>query len=152
MVRCFCYCCFVAVCYLLLYLCLTLWFEQEDTLRVAVFQGGNLDAKSNLVLMDEFLGSCAKTRSADVVVFPELFLTGYDNAPFAEALEENWDQHSEVKTIVARHDLAVVVGLAEREGSKLFNTVAFFEGNGKLLMKHRKTHLWGEFERKVKGK
>lgn len=115
-----------------------------------MYQGGVLDAASNLKIMDSFLSECAKSRSCDVVVFPELFLCGYDNAPFESALESTWESNSKVKEIVACHDIAVVVGLAEREGSKLYNTVAFFQGNGKLLMKHRKTHLWGDFERKGK--
>jgi predicted amidohydrolase len=113
-----------------------------------MFQCGGLDAQSNLDQMDGFLGECARGNNCDIVVFPELFLCGYDNAPFAAALHEGWEQTSSVKEIVTRHGIAVVVGLAELEKGKLYNTVAFFQGNGKVLMKHRKTHLWGDFERK----
>jgi|JI10StandDraft_1071094.scaffolds.fasta_scaffold1423153_1 predicted amidohydrolase len=117
-----------------------------------MFQGGGLDASLNLQIMDSFLADCSKARSCDVVVFPELFLCGYDNAPFESALDARWESSGKLKEIVTRHDIAVVVGLAEREGAHLYNTVAFFQGNGKLLLKHRKTHLWGEFERAGEGK
>lgn len=108
-----------------------------DKLRVAMFQGGGLDAKANLDMMDKFLGE----QSCDVCVFPELFLCGYDNAPFASALEWSELLSAVVKPIIVRHGINVVFGFAEKEGSKLYNTAAFFSGTGKLLMKHRKTHL-----------
>jgi predicted amidohydrolase len=117
-------------------------------LRVCMYQGGTCNVADNLREMDAFLAERARRNDCDVVVFPELYVCGYGRESFAEvALPPGWETESELRTIVARHGLAVCVGLAERVRDKIYNSAALFSGSGRLLTVHRKTHLWGDFER-----
>ncbi len=115
-----------------------------------MYQGGATDVSANLALMDNFLSSCALSDNCDIVLFPELFLCGYGRTFFSDvALAPGWEHDSPMRSIIARHGIAAVVGFAEidRDG-RIFNSVAIISGSGKVLLSHRKTHLWGEFEKK----
>ena len=65
--------------------------------------------------MDAFLAECASAGSAELAVFPELFLSGY-NSPGNRfmALEPGWENSHDVRTIVSRHGLHVCLGVAEK--------------------------------------
>jgi predicted amidohydrolase len=81
----------------------------------------------------------------DFVALPELYITGYDlrrtddvaiglDAPPVAALSE----------AAAETGTAVAVGLAERRGPAVANTVALIDERGTLTAAYRKTHLFGD--------
>ncbi len=83
---------------------------------------------------------------ADLVVFPELFTTGYrregmDHASLAEAIPEG-------RTVQQLADAARSAGVAvagtilERGGPAIYDTAVLITGNGDLAARYRKTHLY----------
>ena len=72
---------------------------------------------------------------ADVVVLPELALSGYAFGSAEEVLAgpppAEW----------ARRGKVVVGGFAERDGDRVFNSAAIVDGSGVLAV-YRKAHLW----------
>jgi len=79
--------------------------------------------------------SVIESTSADLIIFPELFNTGY--------YQENYER-SEVSPILKaseRSKAVIVAGMAEIEGDDIYNT-AFVIHKGRIIGKHRKTRLF----------
>ncbi|HEX6461578.1 MAG TPA: carbon-nitrogen hydrolase family protein [Thermoleophilaceae bacterium] len=107
----------------------------------------------------------AAAEGAGLVVFPEVFLPGYpfwiwthkpaDSAPlFAELFHNAVELPSHATRLIgeaARRARAwVVMGLNERDGGTLYNTLAYFDDEGRLVARHRKLQptnaertIWG---------
>ena len=90
----------------------------------------------------------AADRGAGLVVLPELCNTGYAFQSRAEAcdLAENVPEgeSSSAWLDTARdREIYIVAGIAEKEGSKLFNSAVFFGPKGHIGT-FRKVHLWGD--------
>jgi len=106
---------------------------------------GNVER--NLALHVESVGA-ARAAGADVVLFPELSLTGYflkdQTAEVALAREA-----APVRALVERsREISIGFGFVERaRDGRIFNSYAFLE-RGELLHVHRKVHLvgYGMFE------
>ena len=81
---------------------------------------------------------------AELVVFPECFLTGYAANSAEEARRVAISRDHETLTFIEaeakRLDIAVAVGFAEFDGEDLFNTVALIIP-GEPNRFYRKTHL-----------
>lgn len=80
----------------------------------------------------------------DLIVFPELYLTGYDLETAPHAAIEVGDQPVQDLCDLAREtETALAVGFAERWGEKLGNSLALIDERGDLAGVYRKTHLFG---------
>jgi predicted amidohydrolase len=108
------------------------------------------DVRRNLDLHLETLAR-AKKEKADLVVFPELSLTGYRLRDLVESVAVNPATSREVRTLAARSkDVGIVFGLVEEkpgERGLFYNSAAVCAG-GKVLHVHRKVFLptFGLFE------
>lgn len=83
---------------------------------------------------------------ADVVVLPELAISGYVVDPeVAAAVAEPVDgpTYDAVRALAGEHDGLVVYGFCERAGDVLFNTVVAVDGDG-LVLHYRKLHLFDQ--------
>ncbi len=105
------------------------------------------DVKSNLELHLETI-SKAQSEGADLVVFPELSLTGYllkDMVPEV-ALRRNSPEIQ--KILKASEKTAVIFGLAEEDPSYVYYNSACFADGGKIVYMHRKVFLptYGMFD------
>lgn len=105
------------------------------------------DVKSNLELHLETIGK-AQSEGADLVVFPELSLTGYllkDMVPEV-ALRKNSPEIQ--KILKASEKIAVIFGLAEEDPSFVYYNSACFADGGKIVHMHRKVFLptYGMFD------
>jgi predicted amidohydrolase len=83
---------------------------------------------------------------ADVVVLPELALTGYyfrDRAELRDlaADPERSDSIAELRRLCRRRGLYVVLGCAERDGKRIFNSSLLLGPRGPLR-RYRKLHLF----------
>ncbi|MDT0437104.1 carbon-nitrogen hydrolase family protein [Streptomyces sp. NPDC005840] len=91
----------------------------------------------------------AAAAGARLLVTPELFLTGYAIGDAVGVLAEPADGEAAdaVADLAARHGLAIAYGYPERDGEAVFNAVQLVSATGDRLANHRKTHLFGCFER-----
>ena len=113
-----------------------------NTVRVALAQIaptlGQLDA--NLARHHELIAE-ARTQGADLVVFPELGLTGYQLQDLASEVAMRLDDRRLADLAEATHDLSVVVSFVEESADhRLFIAAALLE-DGKVCHVHRKLFL-----------
>ena len=85
---------------------------------------------------------------ADVLVLPELFLTGYNIGQAVHELAESHDGPSlaAIRQTAQESACALCVGFAERAGNKVFNSAALISSRGEQICVYRKIHLFGEQE------
>jgi len=124
-----------------------------DQLKIAALQHtpqpGNLQAALDRI---DNAAKHAATDGCDLLLLPECSVTGY-NQPQAQmqqvALEENSTTSKAIKKLCVEHRIAISYGYAERVESNFYNTVALIDANGSLVGRYRKTHLWGDLDRKL---
>ncbi len=121
-------------------------------MRIAVFQGAPrpLDVPGNLERLQQ-QAHLAAGRGAQLLVCPEMFLTGYNiGSDAVERLAEAEDGASAmtVVEIAQAHRIAIVYGYPERaEDGQVYNSVQLIDAHGRSLCNYRKTHLFGELDR-----
>lgn len=95
--------------------------------------------------------AAARAQGADLLVCPEMSLTGYQiGAPAVAALAEPADGPlaQAVSTIARRHGIAIVCGFPEHAApGRPYNAALFIDADGRHLALYRKTHLFGEVDR-----
>lgn len=101
------------------------------------------DAAGQLVRLESMLA----THRADLVLLPELALTGYvsprgnfDLTPFAESLEGNTAQA--LAALARRHGIGLASSLVERDGARFYNSYLLFDREGHRIGHWRKRHPW----------
>ncbi len=115
-------------------------------LRVALWQCAPRpgDVATNLARLDVAVADAA-SEGAELLVTPELALTGYDVGRL-DALLSPGDVDA-VCEIARRHGVALVVGLALSDGSCTWNAAVAVAANGEVLQTYRKAHLFGGLDR-----
>ncbi len=99
------------------------------------------------------LNDAARTaagHSCDLLVTPEMFLTGYAigaKAVQSAALTLDGPSMHEVSEIAKRWGIGLLVGFPERDGDTIYNSAQLIERTGEQVSIYRKTHLWGEVDR-----
>ncbi len=120
-------------------------------MQIAMFQSPPQSAgvEAALARLDTVAGEAARD-GADVLVTPEMFLTGYaigEARARASAIADGCNTLGTVAEIAARHGIGIVVGYPEANGRALpYNTARFFGRNGSVLANYRKSHLWLEVD------
>lgn len=130
-------------------------------IRLAIYQNnggpvGTQEAISHYLSTMSLVAEEAKKYNAQVVSFPELYLTGYAVSPEEVCLlaqELNGSLLKEVALIAERHQIAIICPYPEKsiidENTHYFDSIALFSPEGTLLKNYRKTHLWGPDESKI---
>lgn len=87
-------------------------------------------------------------QQTDLLVLPELFLTGYNIGSRVSDWAETADGPSAraIAEFARAHRVAIHYGFAEREGGRLFNSASCIGKDGSLLSTHRKLLLPPGFE------
>jgi predicted amidohydrolase len=117
-------------------------------MRLAVYQGPGAsgDMPANLATLRRIALEAAN-EEARLVVFPELFVTGYNLGPRLRDLAEPVDGPSLRAIGAAKEaDIALLSGFCERAGERLFNSAVLVERDGSPRAVHRKCHLYGSVE------
>ena len=111
-------------------------------MKVALIQFAPKLNRSNL---SELLSLVERNRDADVVVFPELSLSGYLLQD--KLFEDAWQIEELSPLAEASGTCDIVVGAALWEEGKVYNSALYFS-KGELLHIHHKNHLptYGMFE------
>ncbi|KAH9457680.1 hypothetical protein MJO28_004744 [Puccinia striiformis f. sp. tritici] len=97
----------------------------------------------NLEKAKQFIAHAADNR-ADLIIFPEYFMTGLiDNDLHLADKEFKWIK--EFQNLAIRYKIDILPGTIveqEEEEGKLFNSASYVDKCGKILGKYRKKNLW----------
>lgn len=103
------------------------------------------DIKANLIFAKNTIEKAAK-KGCDLIVFPEMFLTGYiatEKIKFI-AITKTDSKIKELQNICKSNNIACVFGFPRKEKSKIFNSACFIDKNGEMVGVYDKTHLFGD--------
>lgn len=99
------------------------------------------DRDANLRKVREY---CERARSsgAELVVFPEMTDIGY-SMPVIRQHAAKWCEGAAplLQKISRELSLAIVCGISDRDGDKIYNAQVFIDKAGQIAAKYRKTHL-----------
>lgn len=115
-------------------------------MRVGVFQcdGDGLDPGQRI----SRLGDAVNVNSFDVVVCPELFISGYkagdELVHVAEQLAGRW--FTEIADVAISHKTAIICGYPELDAGKMYNSAFCLDSHGDLIANHRKLMIPPGFE------
>ena len=100
--------------------------------------------------INETLAQAAK-QGAKMVVFPELYLLGYNQMHLHEELAQpiGGDWEMQCATLAQKHQCGLTIGWAERDGKKIYNSASTFDSSGTKLGHYRKIQLWGPIEKSI---
>ncbi|MCK9799142.1 carbon-nitrogen hydrolase [Pseudomonas chlororaphis] len=118
-------------------------------MRVALYQCAPqpLDVAGNLLRLQQV---AMEATDADLLVLPEMFLSGYNIGPEAVgALAEAQDGPSaqRIAGIAQAAGLAILYGYPERaDDGQIYNAVQLIDAQGRQLCNYRKTHLFGDLD------
>ncbi len=88
----------------------------------------------------------AAARGADLLITPEMFVTGYaleDRLPGLAGV----DFLGPVQSLAARLGIAIVLGAPEAIDHGVYNAAYFLDDTGRVTTCYRKSHLFGELDR-----
>lgn len=96
------------------------------------------DKKANVAAILEAVGKAARAR-CDVLVLPECALAGWLSPAARFAAEPvPGPLTRKLAALARRHRMAIVAGLEERDGERIYNSAVFLDEEGRLLLRHRK--------------
>jgi predicted amidohydrolase len=99
------------------------------------------DVPANLSRVQTVLDSC---KDVDLVLFPELFLSGYEvTDAHAVCIDPDGPELGVLRQAARDNDTAIVVGAAERVADGVANSALCISRRGELAGVYRKTHLFG---------
>lgn len=99
---------------------------------------------ANFSRIESFVSQAALER-ADIVVFPEMWNTGYDLRRFKDIADVNGIQTLHVCQALAKKYHIMIHGgsVATKRDNKFYNTTYVIDEDGKLLATYDKVHLFG---------
>jgi predicted amidohydrolase len=123
-----------------------------DSLTLALWQCPYAGHASQALVLLDATAAQAREQGADLLVCPEMSLTGYQiGAAGVAAVAESADGPlaQAVAAIAQRHGIAIVYGYPEQHapGEKPYNAVQFIDADGQRRANYRKTHLFGDIDR-----
>lgn len=121
-------------------------------LTLALWQTPYADSSADALRRLDATAAQARVMGADLLLCPEMGLTGYAIGPErVAALAEPADGalSRAVASIARRHRVAIVYGYPERHpaGGRPYNAAQFVAANGTLRAQYRKAHLFGDMDR-----
>lgn len=135
------------------------WLKEHDDgslLRVAVFEGSSLpdgNVSSSVTQVEIQAKRASHEYSANLLVFPELFLSGYGlsyEITLSAAryiIEEKIISY--LQNVARQYSIALLICYPELIDEKIYNSATLINEQGDILLTYRKTHLWGEKERQL---
>ncbi|MDE1906117.1 MAG: carbon-nitrogen hydrolase family protein [Rhodospirillales bacterium] len=92
----------------------------------------------------------AKAQGADVLLLPEMYLSGYNLTP-QDAQRHAITQAglAPAQEIARSLNLALVFGYPEKHGGGIANSAVLIGPDGAILLNYRKAHLFGPMEREI---
>lgn len=120
-------------------------------MRIALYQGpaGPNQLVQNLARLETWATEAAR-QGADLVVFPEMFTSGYNIGPQAvarHAQPADGAMPSAVAAIAKAQGIAIAYGYPEAGANgAAYNAAQLVDAQGTRLLDYRKAHLFGELD------
>jgi predicted amidohydrolase len=134
----------------LFFLCFVLlqpvWSAPAKTVRLAICQVLVIDSdREGNFRRIEFALDGAAAQHADIAVFPESSILGWEN-PEAHRLAAPIPgaDSDRIASLARKHNIMIAIGLDEKDGDKLYDSAILVDRTGKLLWKHRKINVLPE--------
>lgn len=120
-------------------------------MRLALWQGPSPAADIDAACAQaEAALAAASAMGASALVLPEVWLPGYNQPDIAaRAMGLDSPPLHRLSAAAKAARTALVVGYAERDGDRVFNSAACFGPDGALLCNYRKVQLYGPRERAI---
>ncbi|MDE6060664.1 MAG: carbon-nitrogen hydrolase family protein [Clostridia bacterium] len=103
------------------------------------------DINSNIAYAKAVLEKSA-AQNFDLVVFPELFLSGYIATANTKSIAISSDSKvlGDLQAICAANDIACALGFPRKDNENIYNSACFIDRNGTPIGIYDKTHLFGD--------
>ncbi len=119
-------------------------------MKLALYQGpspeGDVEYAFNVVATQLNVASVA---GAKFIVFPELFLPGYNQPELHKSMAQQvagpWEHR--LGALTKKYRCGIAIGWAESDGSNLHNCASYFDEYGRKVSHYRKIQLFGEQEK-----
>ncbi|WP_297369736.1 carbon-nitrogen hydrolase family protein [Acidocella sp.] len=118
-------------------------------LKIALYQGPGLinDIPGAFAHMAAQAAK-AKAQGADLLILPEMYLSGYNIGPqAAKAQALTAEGLAPAQDIARAHNIALAFGYPEAVGEAVANSAVLIGAGGEILLTYRKTHLFGDLDR-----
>ena len=120
-------------------------------MKIALYQGAGQPTRvdENLEIIQRQALSAAG-QGVDLIIFPELFLTGYNIGETVQELAQQADGPACQKAaqIARQANIAILYGYPEQLGTEVYNSALLIDRNGNTRANYRKTHLYGSYEKR----
>jgi len=91
-------------------------------------------------------------QGSQMLLVPEASLTGY-NITLSEArrvaLRADGQTSEKLAAACRQYNIALAYSFIERDNNQLYNSVQVIDCNGERITHYRKTHLWGQLDRRL---
>jgi predicted amidohydrolase len=120
-------------------------------MKLALWQGNSPAADINAACAQaEAALAAAAALGAAALVLPEVWLPGYNQPDIStRALPLDSQPLHRLAAAAKAHRITLVVGYAERDGDRIYNSAACFGPDGALLLNYRKVQLYGPREARL---
>jgi predicted amidohydrolase len=122
-------------------------------MKIALYQGpGRIgDVEGAFTHMAELAGR-SKAEGADLLLLPEMYLSGYnigpENAKKCAIATDGLEMDRAIR-IAQTNGIGLVFGYPELVGDTVANAAILIGPDGKILLNYRKSHLFGEIDRSM---
>lgn len=110
-------------------------------IAVVQFKIKQFGVKENLQKAEKFIVKAAAS-GADIVVFPEDFVTGSIEGT-GKLIDYNHQYRKHFQTLAKKYHINIVPGsIIEGDKTGVYNTTYYIDASGTVKAKYRKVHLW----------
>jgi predicted amidohydrolase len=116
------------------------------TIKIAMAQIFSLDGdrSGNLVRIENAIRE-AKDGTADIICFPETVILGWVNPDAHDrACPIPGEDSGRLCELAERYEIYLCAGLAEKDGTRLYDSAVLIDKRGRILFKHRKINILTE--------
>jgi predicted amidohydrolase len=121
-------------------------------MKIAVYQGEGVNGEVAGALGTMRMNAVkAAAQGVSMVIFPEMFLSGYNIGDNVFRLAEPADgpAAAAVAEISREAGISILYGYPERSGDRIFNSARLVNSAGRAIANYRKTHLYGSEEKRL---